>query len=65
MMGLTIVVVYNYIKNPNLKVIPAPMLMLMITVPIAIYWGIGEKGSYTFNNHIYELGGKVFSQCSR
>ena len=57
-MGLTIVVVYNYIKNPKLKVIPAPMLMLMITVPIAIFLGIGEKGSYTFNNQIYELGEK-------
>ncbi len=58
MMGLTIVVVYNYLKNPQLKIIPAPMLMLMITVPIAIFWGIGEKGSYTFNNQIYELGEK-------
>ena len=58
MMGLTIVVVYNIIKNPKLKVIPAPMLMLLITVPIAIYLGIGEKGSYTFNNQIYELGEK-------
>ncbi len=58
MMGLTIVVVYSYIKNPKFKVIPAPMLMLMITVPIAIFLGIGEKGSYTFNHHIYELGEK-------
>ena len=58
MMGLIIVVVYSYIKNPKLTVIPAPMLMLMITVPIAIFLGIGEKGSYTFNKQIYELGEK-------
>jgi uncharacterized protein YacL len=58
MMGLAIVVVYNFIKNPELKVIPAPMLMLMITVPIAIFLGIGEKGSYTFNDQFYELGEK-------
>ncbi len=58
MLGLTIVVVYSYIQNPKLKVIPAPMLMLMITVPIAIFLGIGEKGSYTFNHQIYELGEK-------
>ena len=58
MMGLMIVVGYSYINNPKLKVIPAPMLMLMITVPIAIFLGIGEKGSYTFNHQIYELGEK-------
>ena len=58
MLGLTIVVVYSYIQNPKLKVIPAPMLMLLITVPIAIFLGIGEKGSYTFNHHLYELGEK-------
>jgi MFS superfamily sulfate permease-like transporter len=34
------------------------MLMLMITVPIAIFLGIGEKGSYTFNDQFYELGEK-------
>ena len=57
-LGLTIVMAYSYIQNPKVKVIPAPMLMLMITVPIAIFLGIGEKGSYTFNHHIYELGEK-------
>jgi MFS superfamily sulfate permease-like transporter len=55
-LGLAIVIVYGYIKNPKLKVIPAPMLMLLITVPIGIYLGIGSEGSYTFNNQLYELG---------
>ncbi|MGV7221500.1 MAG: SulP family inorganic anion transporter [Nitrospinales bacterium] len=57
-LGVTIVLGYGYIKNPKLKVIPAPMLMLMIIVPLGIFMGIGLEGSYTFNNQIYELGQK-------
>jgi len=57
-MGLIIVVGYSFIKNPKLKVIPAPMLMLFIIVPMGTIMGIGVEGSYTFNNQIYELGQK-------
>jgi MFS superfamily sulfate permease-like transporter len=55
-MGLLIVVGYGFIKNPKLKVIPAPMLMLLIIVPMGAFLGIEVEGSYTFNNQIYELG---------
>jgi len=54
--GIIIVLGYGYIKNPKLKVIPAPMLMLLITVPLGIFFAIGVEGSYTFNNQTYELG---------
>ncbi|MBC8287160.1 MAG: SulP family inorganic anion transporter [Nitrospinae bacterium] len=57
-MGIIIVLGYGYIKNPKLKVIPAPMLMLLITVPMGTFLAIGVEGSYTFNNQIYELGQK-------
>jgi MFS superfamily sulfate permease-like transporter len=55
-MGIIIVLGYGYIKNPKLKIIPAPMLMLLITVPIGTVLAVGVEGSYTFNNHIYKLG---------
>ncbi|MBT6345507.1 MAG: SulP family inorganic anion transporter, partial [Nitrospina sp.] len=57
-MALIIVVGYGYIKNSKLKVIPAPMLMLLIIVPLGTVMGIGIEGSYTFNNQIYDLGQK-------
>jgi MFS superfamily sulfate permease-like transporter len=57
-MALIIVVGYGYIKNSKLKVIPAPMLMLLIIVPLGTIMGIGIEGSYTFNNQIYDLGQK-------
>jgi MFS superfamily sulfate permease-like transporter len=58
MISLTIISGYTLIKNPKLRVIPAPMMMLLITVPMGIYVGIGEERSYTFNNQIYHLGEK-------
>jgi MFS superfamily sulfate permease-like transporter len=57
-MGIIIVLGYGYIKNPKLKIIPAPMLMLLITVPIGTVLAVGVEGSYTFNDHIYKLGQK-------
>lgn len=57
-MGVIIVLGYGYIKNPKLKIIPAPMLMLLITVPMATFLAVGLEGSYTFNHQIYELGQK-------
>ncbi len=57
-MGVIIVLGYGYIKNPKLKLIPAPMLMLLITVPMGTVLAIGVEGSYAFNNQIYELGQK-------
>jgi MFS superfamily sulfate permease-like transporter len=57
-MGVIIVLSYSYIKNPKLKIIPAPMLMLLITVPMATFLAVGLEGSYIFNHQLYELGQK-------
>ncbi len=58
MISLIIVAGYSLIKNPKLKVIPAPMTMLLITVPMGLYVGIGDEKFYTFNNQTYQLGEK-------
>ena len=57
-LSIIIVLCYSYIKNPKLKLIPAPMLMLLIIVPMETFWGIGKEGSYTFNNQVFEVGQK-------
>ena len=56
LLGVAIVLGYGYIKNSKLKVIPAPMLMLLIIVPLGIFMGVGVDGSYTFNSKAYDLG---------
>ncbi len=56
--SLLIVVSYVWIKNPKLKRIPAPMMMLFITVPLGMFLGIGEAGTYTFGSQVFDLGEK-------
>lgn len=58
LLGVAIVLSYGYINNPRLKVIPAPMLMLLIIVPLGTFLGIGVEGTYTFNSQTFELGQK-------
>ena len=47
---------FALIKNPRLKVIPAPMIVLMITVPLGIYFNFDQEQTYLFNGQQYPLG---------
>ena len=57
-LSIMIVVSYVFIKNKKFKIIPAPMMMLVVTVPLGIYMGLGGTTTYTFNGKIFELGEK-------
>jgi len=43
--GISLVIMFGFplIKNPKLKVIPAPMLVLLIAVPLGMYFDIGTE----------------------
>jgi len=44
------------IKNPRLKMIPAPMVVLLITVPLGMYFNFGQEQTYSFSGQDYPLG---------
>ncbi len=54
--SLLIMFSYLFISNPTLKIIPAPMLVLLVTVPLAMYLNIGQDQNYSFNGQEYPLG---------
>ncbi len=54
--SLIIMFTYPLIKNPRLKVIPAPMVVLLITVPLAMYFKLDQPHTYSFNGRDYTLG---------
>lgn len=56
--SLIIMFGYAWIKNPKLKVIPAPMIVLFVSVPMGLYLDIGQDGTYTFNDQTYAVGTK-------
>jgi MFS superfamily sulfate permease-like transporter len=54
--SLAIMAAFPFIKNPKLKIIPAPMLVLLIAVPMGIYFDIGAAEVYTFGEQSHTLG---------
>ena len=49
---------YALIRDPRLKVIPAPMVVLIVSVPLALYFKLGDEHTYLFRGREYELGSK-------
>jgi MFS superfamily sulfate permease-like transporter len=47
---------FTFIKNPKLKVIPAPMLVLLIAVPLGMYFDIGREQIFSFGGQDHSLG---------
>ncbi len=47
---------FPFIKNPRVKVVPAPMVVLLITVPLGLYFEIGREHIYSFGGSEYSVG---------
>ena len=47
---------FPFIKSPGLKVVPAPMVVLLITVPLGLYFEIGSEHTYSFRGSDFDLG---------
>ena len=54
--SLIIMFSFPFIKNPRLKMIPAPMVVLLITVPLGMYFNFGQEQTYSFSGQDYPLG---------
>ena len=54
--SLAIMVGFQFIKNPTLKIIPAPMLALLIAVPLGMYFEIGTEHIIAFGGQEHSLG---------
>jgi len=47
---------FTFIKNPKLKIIPAPMLVLLVAVPLGMYFDIGRDQVISFAGQDHSLG---------
>ena len=54
--SLAIMFGFQFIKNPKLKVIPAPMLVLLVAVPLGLYFDIGREQIISFGGEDHDLG---------
>jgi MFS superfamily sulfate permease-like transporter len=46
------------IKNRYVRMIPGPMLVVLVTVPLGIYLDLSHDHTYTFLGHEYQVGEK-------
>lgn len=49
-------------KLPLVKAIPAQLLVLVVAVPLGLYFNLAEEHSYTFLGHDYSLGERFLVQ---
>ena len=54
--SLLIMFTFPLIKNPRLKVIPAPVIVLLVTVPLGMYFNLSQPHTYSFQGRDYNLG---------
>lgn len=54
--SLAIMFGFLFIKNPKLKIIPAPMIVLVVAVGLGVYLDIGREHMYAFGGTDYTLG---------
>ncbi len=54
--SLLILFVWPMFSHPALKMIPAPMMVLFVSVPVGLWFHISQEGAYTFNHQAYALG---------
>ena len=56
LVSLAIMFCYPLIKSPLLKVVPAPMVVLLVAIPLGIYFRLPEEHAYAFAGASHELG---------
>jgi MFS superfamily sulfate permease-like transporter len=56
--GISLIIMFGFplIKNPKLKAIPAPMLVLLVAVPLGMYFDIGTEQTIAFAGQDHTLG---------
>ncbi len=55
---ISLIVMFGFplIKHPSVKAVPAPMVVLLITVPLGLYLEIGREHTYAFQGTEFSLG---------
>lgn len=44
------------VKHDTIKKIPAPMVVLVLAIPLGMLFDLGHEHTYLFNDHLYKVG---------
>lgn len=62
LLSLLILVGLPLIKHPSVKRIPAPIVVLLVTVPLGILFDLDHSHTYSFQGHPYSVGPEYLVQ---
>lgn len=56
--GISLLILFGLplIKNKYIRMIPGPMLVVLIAVPMGMFFDLGHEHTYTMGGHMYKLG---------
>jgi MFS superfamily sulfate permease-like transporter len=56
--GISLLIMFGHplLKIPMLKKIPAPMIVLLITVPLGMYFEVSQARTYAYGSGMFDLG---------
>src|SRR6202030_4005187 len=54
--SLLILFLLPLVRNRYVRMIPAPMLVILVTVPLGIFFDLSHEHTYSFGGHNYALG---------
>jgi MFS superfamily sulfate permease-like transporter len=56
--SLLILFLLPLVRNRYVRMIPAPMVVVLVAVPLGIYFDLSHEHTYSFSGHDYSLGEK-------
>lgn len=56
LISLAILIALPLIKQPWAKKLPAPIIVLLVTVPLGIFFDLNHEHVYSWSGHTFELG---------
>jgi MFS superfamily sulfate permease-like transporter len=56
--GISLLILFGLplLKNRTLRKVPAPMLVVLVAVPLGLYFDLAHEHTYTFGGHDYQVG---------
>jgi MFS superfamily sulfate permease-like transporter len=56
LLSLAVLVLMPRLRHPLARKLPAPLVVLLLAVPLGLYFDLDHEHNYTFHGHVYHLG---------